>query len=85
MSQLHRTQVYIESDQIKMLKFEAERSHLAVSQLIRMAITNFLRSKEIGIDWTQDPLTKAIGRVRLDVHDASTDHDRYLYGSKKKR
>ena len=35
------------------------------------------------VDWDNDPLTKAIGSITLDVDDASVNHDYYLYGGKK--
>jgi len=84
MSNLHRTQIYIEEDQMHQLKLEAERERLAVSELIRRAIQYRLDSKTKGVNWERDPLTKTIGKVKLAVNNASVDHDHYLYGQRKR-
>ena len=85
MSTLHRSQVYIEEGQMRLLKLEAKKEDLPVSVLIRKAIEYFLDKKAKNINWDNDPLTKAIGTIRLDVTDASTNHDFYLYGKPKSR
>lgn len=84
MSSLHRTQVYMEDQQMLRLRLEAHREHLPISELIRRAVERFLRTKESRTDWDRDPLTRAIGKIRLSVSDASVRHDEYLYGPKKK-
>ena len=84
MSVLHRTQIYIEEDQMHRLKLEAEKERLTVSELTRRAIEKFLKIKAKNIDWDKDPLTKAIGKIKLNVTDASIEHDHYLYGRKKR-
>ncbi len=85
MGNLHRTQIYIEEDQMHQLKLEAEREHLAVSKLIRHAIDRLLKTRANNIDWDRDPLTKAIGKIKLTVTNAAVDHDHYLYGRRKRR
>lgn len=80
MSNLHRTQIYIEEDQLHQLKLEAERERLAISELIRRAIRHLLETKTKSANWNGDPLTKAIGKIKLTVTDASVSHDHYLYG-----
>lgn len=85
MSNLHRTQVYIEEEQMQQLKLEAAREHLAVSELIRRAIQYLLEKKTRSVNWNSDPLSKAVGRIKLGVSDASLDHDHYLYGCKEGR
>ncbi len=85
MSRLHRTQIYIDEEQIHQLKFEAEKEHLAISELIRRAIRHLLETKARSVNWDSDPLTKAVGKVKLAVNDASVDHDHYLYSSRKRR
>ena len=85
MSNLHRTQIYIEEDQMHQLKVEAEREHLAISELIRRAIQYLLETKSRTVNWESDPLTKTIGKVKLAVNNASVDHDHYLYGATKRR
>lgn len=84
MSVLHRTQIYIDEEQMQQLKLEAEKEHLTVSKLTRTAIEHFLKMKARNIDWDKDPLTKAIGKIKLNVTDASVEHDHYLYGRKKR-
>ena len=85
MGNLHRAQIYIEEDQMRQLKLEAEREHLAVSELIRHAIDRLLKTRAKNIDWDKDPLSKAIGKIKLTVSDAAVEHDRYLYGRRKRR
>lgn len=80
MSNLHRTQIYIEEDQLHQLKLEAERERLAISELIRRAIQHLLETKTKSVNWNGDPITKAIGKIKLAVTDASVNHDHYLYG-----
>ena len=84
MSTLHRAQVYLEQEQLRQLKLEAEREHLPMAVLIRTAISRFLKLKEKSINWDKDPLTAAVGKVKLNVSDASINHDHYLYGKKKR-
>lgn len=84
MSNLHRAQLYIDENQIQLLKLEAEREDLTVSELVRRAIERFLISKAKSVDWNRDPLNKALGKIKLEVTDASLDHDHYLYGRRKR-
>ena len=81
MAHLHRTQIYIEEEQFRRLRLVAEKERLSgVSELIRRAVDFFLKTKAGKADWGKDPLTKAVGKIRLSVTDASEKHDRYLYG-----
>lgn len=82
MSTLHRTQIYIGEEEICRLKLEAEKERVPVSELIRRAIQAFLESEAESADWKRDPLTRAIGKIKLTVDDASLRHDDYLYGEK---
>ncbi len=84
MSTLHRSQVYIPEEMIALLKLEAKKDGLTVSELIREAIQNLLSKKSRSVNWDNDPFTKAVGKFKSDVTDASTNHDFYLYGGKKK-
>ena len=65
---------------MRQLKLEAERERLAISELIRRAIRHFLETKTRSVNWNNDPLIKAIGKIKLAVRDASVNHDYYLYG-----
>ncbi len=82
MGNVHRTQIYIEEDQMHQLKLEAARERLAISELIRRAIRRLLETKTRSVNWNSDPLTRTIGKIKLTVTDASVDHDHYLYGGK---
>lgn len=85
MCSMHRSQVYIEEEQIQRLKLEAERRRLAVSELIRRAIDAFLKRHEQNVDWDDDPITKLVGKMKASVTDASLEHDHYLYRTEKKK
>jgi len=84
MSTLHRMQVYLEEEQIRRLKLISKKEHLSMAVLIRMAISRFLKTKEKSINWDRDPLTLAVGKIKLNVSDASINHDHYLYGEKER-
>ena len=70
---------------MRQLKLEAERERLAVSELIRQAIDRLLKTRGNNINWSSDPLTKAIGKIKLTATDTAVDHDHYLYGRRKRR
>lgn len=82
MSNLHRSQIYIEESQMYQLKLEAKKEQLAVSELIRRAINLFLKMRENEVNWKKDPLCKAVGKIELIDTDVSANHDRYLYGKR---
>ena len=84
MGHLHRTQIYLEDQQMSRLKLEAAKAHLAVSELIRRAVDYFLKGGDEKTDWDKDPLTKAVGKIKLSSGDVSSRHDDYLYGRKEK-
>jgi len=82
MGTLHRVQVYLEKEQIKKLKLVSEKERLPMAALIRMAVSRFLKAKEKSTNWDKDSLTLAVGKIKLNVSDASINHDHYLYGKK---
>ncbi len=77
---LHRTQIYLDDEQISRLKVEAAKAKLAVSELIRRAVDAFLKKNEQKKNWDSDSLSKAVGKIRFISKDASSRHDDYLYG-----
>ena len=85
MSNLHRTQIYIDGEQMHQLKIEAEKEHLAISELIRRAIHQLLETKTKSVNWNSDPLTKAVGKIKLTRNDASVNHDYYLYNARERK
>ena len=81
MGHLHRTQIYIEEDQLHRLQLETRKERTkGVSELIRRAIDAFLKTRAQSTDWGKDPLTKSVGKIKLSVTDAAEKHDHYLYG-----
>lgn len=81
MSQLQRTQIYLEQDQLQRLKSASDKKQLPMSVLIRQAIDQFLSRGNDNKDWAKDSLSKSIGKISLKSKTASVDHDRYLYGA----
>ena len=84
MRKLSRKQIYLDDEQFCRLKTEADNKKKTVSEVIREAIHEYMEKSVKEVDWDNDPLTKAIGSITLDVDDASVNHDYYLYGGKKK-
>ena len=75
-----RTQIYLDSDDMKELSREGKRHRCSLSQVIRVAIKDYLRKKKIKVDWEKEPLTKLVGKFSTDVSDGSINHDKYIYG-----
>ena len=82
---LSRIQIYLEDEQLRQLKIEAQQEHLPVSELIRRAIDQLLKTKTQQLNWSSDPLIQAVGKIQLNVTNAAKQHDRYLYGQRKKK
>ncbi|MFC2149124.1 CopG family transcriptional regulator [Candidatus Auribacterota bacterium] len=80
MSNMHRTQIYINEEEMRILRIEAKNKYITVSELIREAIRKHLLTKEKRLNWKNDPLTKAVGKIKSKTKDASIRHDDYLYG-----
>ena len=55
MRNFYRTQVYIEKEQMRLLKIEAEKERLTASELIRRAVDRFLKTKGRNINWNKAP------------------------------
>ena len=83
MSTLYRTQIYINEEQMRQLKLEAAKERISISALIRTAIARFLKTKAKRVKWKTDPLSHAIGKIKLTNADVSEKHDHYLYDTKK--
>ncbi len=80
MSNLQRTQIYLQEEQIQQLKAASQKEHLPMSVLIRQAIDKFLSHKTGQKKWNKDTLVKTVGKITLKTSTASVDHDRILYG-----
>jgi hypothetical protein len=74
-----RKQIYIDSEDVPELEKEGKRNTCSVSEIIRMAIKDYLRRKKKSEDWLDDPLTKAFGQFPASSTDISGNHDKYLY------
>jgi len=76
-----RTQIYLEQEQIHLIKSASHKEGVPMSVLIRRAIDQFL-NKDKNRKWANDPLSKNVGKISLKSKSASVDHDHYLYGVK---
>lgn len=74
----HRTQVYFPNHLHGRLRSYARRRGISVAEAIRQAVENLLEEKDVS----RDPLDEMIGAFESGVHDASVEHDRYIYGRK---
>lgn len=84
MSSYHRTQLYMEEEQMQQLRLEAKKEHVTISELIRLVVDQFL-AKRNQANWKTDSIFKTIGKIKLNTRDASVEHDAYLYSQKKSR
>ena len=75
-----RKQIYLKEEQDKKLHLESAKLRIGVSDLIRQAIDFYFEKSRKDKDWKNDPLTKAVGSIQLNAADASSNHDKYLYG-----
>ncbi|MFQ5813330.1 MAG: CopG family transcriptional regulator [Anaerolineae bacterium] len=72
-----RTQVYFPETLHRRLKAYAREQGLSAAEVIRRAVIHYLE----GEVPQEDPLFQIVGAARgLGVRDASSHHDRYLYG-----
>jgi hypothetical protein len=75
-----RTQIYLSEDQMIQLKLESRKHHRKVSEIIRAAVDQYFARKKSRVNWKKDPLSQAVGALRLDVRDSAQRHDHYIYG-----
>ena len=68
---------------LKALKYRAIEEKKSVNQIIREAIEMSLGATPRPVGDEKDPLENMIGIARSGIKDASTKHDRYLYGRRK--
>lgn len=73
---MKRTQIYLDEDIDFRLRAAEGRSAAA---LIRDAVRLYLAERG-GLQPTADPFLELAGAFEDGSRDASTDHDRYLYG-----
>jgi metal-responsive CopG/Arc/MetJ family transcriptional regulator len=77
------TNIRLPEDLLKTLKYRAIEEKKSVNQLIREAIEMSLAAAPQPEEHEKDPFENMIGIARSGIKDASSKHDRYLYGRKK--
>lgn len=75
---MKRTQIYLDEDLDERLRTAALAEGRSAAALIREAVRLYLRMD--NGQPTADPFLQLAGTMSGGPKDASTDHDRYLYG-----
>lgn len=83
MSTTIATNIRLPEETLKALKYKAIEEKKSVNQLIREAIELSLAAVTQAERPGKDPFDEVIGIAKSGIKDASTKHDRYLYGKKK--
>ena len=76
------TNIRLPEDLLKALKYRAIEEKKSMNQIIREAIEMSLAAASQSEARQKDPLEDVIGAGRSGIKDASSRHDRYLYGRK---
>ena len=74
------TNIRLPEDLLKTLKYRAIEERKSLNQIIREAIEMSLAAAPQTQERQKDPLENVIGIARSGIKDASSKHDRYLYG-----
>jgi len=82
MSTMTATNIRLPEDLLKALKYRAIEEKKSVNQIIREAIETSLAVAPQSEEREKDPFEDLIGIARSGIKDASSKHDRYLYGRK---
>jgi len=77
------TNIRLPEETLKALKYKAIEEKKSVNQLIREAIEQSLVAEIQTEKQGRDPFEEVIGVAKSGIKDASTKHDRYLYGKRK--
>ena len=77
------TNIRLPEDLLKALKYRAIEERKSVNQMIREAIETSLGTAPQPDEIQRDPFENMIGIARSGARDASSKHDRYLYGKKR--
>ena len=77
------TNIRLPEETLKALKYKAIEEKKSVNQLIREAVELSLAAETQTERHGKDPFNEIIGIAKSGIKDASTKHDRYLYGKKK--
>jgi Ribbon-helix-helix protein, copG family len=79
MGSVKRTQIYLDEDLAAEIRQMAAAEGCSDSALIREAVRTYLSKRRSG--GSGDPILALAGAFAGGPVDASTEHDRYLYGS----
>ena len=83
MSATIATNIRLPEELLKALKYRAIEEKKSVNQIIREAIEMSLAATPQPEEREMDPFEDMIGIARSGIKDASSKHDRYLYGAKR--
>lgn len=77
---MHRTQILLDDWQYEMLKAASEREGRSISSIVRDAVASFLQDR-------RRPATRLgeIAGIGNDPRARAKDHDRVLYGPRRRR
>jgi predicted DNA-binding protein len=81
MSATIATNIRLPEDLLRTLKYRAIEEKKSVNQIIREAIEMSLAPQ--SEEREKDPFEDVIGIAKSGIKDASSKHDRYLYGRKR--
>jgi hypothetical protein len=79
----HRTQVSLENWQYQALLETSRKTKKSLSSIIRELVTEKFSKQASGAK--SDPIMKIIGIGAGDGSSVAREHDKYLYGKRKKR
>lgn len=79
-----RTQIYFPLDLYRKIRKRAEQESKSLAFMVREAVENYLEEDKNQGDWDGDPFFHAVGIMDSGKGDLAENHDRYLYGKKKK-
>jgi metal-responsive CopG/Arc/MetJ family transcriptional regulator len=82
MSATVATNIRLPEDLLRTLKYRAIEEKKSMNQIIREAIEMSLAVSPQSGERDKDPFEDVIGIARSGIKDASSKHDRYLYGRK---
>ena len=77
------TNIRLPEELLKALKYRAIEEKKSMNQIIREAIEMSFVAVKQPQEREKDPFDDVIGIARSGVKDASSKHDRYLYGRKR--
>ena len=76
------TNIWLPEDLLKALKYRAIEEKKSMNQIIREAIEMSLAAVSGSPGPDKDAFEEVIGIAKSGIKDASSKHDRYLYGRK---